>query len=788
MTVYQSGVALAALAAGDAGGGSGGSGGSASSVEVEHMLARAIMPESYGALGNDPARDDSEGIQLAINAALAQGRGVVSLRPDRTYFCGTKLAFDPSRVLLDGNGARLDFRRKTFADPAAAPELVGNFSFEAGGSGWQVTGNANRQPVYADGEMRFEAPADTYSFLEMGRQITAKAGSKLRVVLEIGQITTVQHGANTYRSLTVGFRHQNLATGGVSGKAKVISNQDGNYKPGAFIQWDVPILTDNPFLRIQTNANITIRSISVKALPDNTCILIQTPEVGGLLRGHNERAIQNLKVAGRSDQSSFVDLFEFETQTPGLSSRTNFYNVDGSEGVGRALLFGNRAYLMNFHSCRFTAANACVETLENPDDAGENISFFGGNLGAGACGIRNRGMGIRMFGTSIDFSRQFYVGSGNFEAHGGWFETYQHEDADVARANFAETQYRFDVHAGNVKLFGGYIQMHTGEGRAEAIFRVARNATIDLVETDLYNLRTTSGAMCVGEGRISMRCRGGINKETEAVLSRTPINNRLLGDLDNAAVIVNAWLTSTTRQKQPDRRTIQWLTNKAFTGTLTRGSVQINTGDNTGLAIGMFVEGDGVIPGTSITAVNGSASITLSNPVGGNGVKSLVAYGAAPFGTAAMTADEAVFRTGGRSLKVQKTGIGATSLVAYVAVPVERGRACGGEAFLKVPGGLSGTQTLFFDTYFAALAQGDSSDAPILSATRQGITNQNIVVDLAAGLDWTRLAWRSTRVDASSAHDGYAPEWATHIVLAFNMASMPNGFTMHLDDIVASTL
>lgn len=164
-----------------------------------------------------------------------------------------------------------------------------------------------------------------------------------------------------------------------------------------------------------------------------------------------------------------------------------------------------------------------------------------------------------------------------------------------------------------------------------------------------------------------------------------------------------------------------------------------------------------------------------------------MAFGATPYATALMTADDQVFRTGGRSLKVQKTGIGTTSLLAYVAVPVERGHAAGGELYLKVPGGLSGNQSLFFDTYFAALAQGDSSDAPIVSATRQAITNQVIALDLAAGLDWTRLSWKTTRVDATAAHDGYAPEWATHIVLAFNMASMPNGFTMHLDDIVASS-
>jgi hypothetical protein len=768
---------------------SGGGGGGGTTATPNSVLGY-YTPEMFGAVGNNPSTDDWAGLQAAFDAATSAGGGTVFYNPEKAYYSSKTVSFDPSRIALIASSAALDFSLKTFINPASSPEKVlnGDFNFA---TNWSNSANTNNTITY--GANTVSAPAAAGSVIglysEFGQQIAVTAGKTYRVILNVVSITTITVGINTSRDITISFRPSGIGAGGSGGTGRTAKNTDNEYTSSKTWVWDIVTPYTNPYLTIQSNCGFEIEKISIKELPDNTCLLVRTPASGNQ-RGHNYHDIHNVKIRGNTSYTDYVDGVVFDTPTDGFSSRLNTFGIDVSGGVGRGLVFQNRAYLMNFHSPRIVTSVASVDTLEGAADAGENIAFFGGNLGGGKVGIRNRGMAIRLYSTSIDFTKQFYVGTGDLEIHGGWNETNQHTSADALASDWADTQYRYDVTGGTVKLFGGYTQIDgSTTPQAEAIFRIAKNATVDLVNHNAYNLHTTSGAMAVGEGRISASFRGGVNKELEPVLMRNQGSRVLVGTEDNALTL-NTWLASTSKQKQPDRRTINWHTNKTFTGTLARGSATIAVADTTGLVTGYTVEGTGIVAGSTIVSITTSTNIVLSNPVSGNGSQSLLAYQTSPYATATVGLDTTIFQTGLKSLKFTKSGIGATSLVGYIAIPVPAGRAVGGELYFKVPaiGGSASVQSLFIDAAFVALAGADSTDTPAISDTKQSITSQSFPITFSAGLDWTKVTWKSTRVDGSSAHDGYSPEWATHVLLSFNFANLPNGFEVYVDDLVASVM
>jgi hypothetical protein len=147
-------------------------------------------------------------------------------------------------------------------------------------------------------------------------------------------------------------------------------------------------------------------------------MLVRVPRSteGGTLRGHNQREFRNFKLSGRAGSGPNVDAVMFDTPSyagggdVGQHSRVNWYNFDISDNVGRGLIFQNRTYLSNFFGFRIVTSEACVDTIRGTD-AGENITFFGGNLGGGKIAVRNRvGYMLRFIDTSMDFCQQFLVG------------------------------------------------------------------------------------------------------------------------------------------------------------------------------------------------------------------------------------------------------------------------------------------------------------------------------------------------------------------------------------------
>jgi hypothetical protein len=748
-----------------------------------------VFPDEFdAAAGTGPTHDDLPAFQAMFASALATNR-IASGRPWTRYYLSDAIEIDPSRHSFEGNGCILDFRNKSFSDPAAATEKLSDPSFDTG-SPWVASPFNTLTPTY-DGRLNFLFADGTYQYLEVGQQIACAAGDTLQITLVVDEIRTTTYGPNTYRSLLLSLRMDNgagaassIGTGGLSGSVGSFSNADAAYVgTGSTVTFLATPSTANPYLRIQSNAQVRIASCSVKVLPKNECVRVRTPSTGQL-RGHNYRNFRNFKIAGRADQAAFVDGILFDTQVSSFSSRVNFYNVDVSDSIGRGLVMGNRAYLMNFYSCRIVASKACVDTLQNSADAGENIAFFGGNLGGGEIGIRNTaGFAIRLFGTSIDFSRQWIVG-GNVRMFGGWLET---NSPTVAGYPL------IDVTTGDVVLRETRVQVDGSTSTAlDYPFSVASGCLLDIEAEVPYNLHGNQNALCTGAGRFRFKGVGGANKEMEGIAKRDADHNILGagGGFEDAALAPLMWASSTASgNAQINRQLIGWPTTvTTLTATFSRGGYAMTVTSATGLAVGNTVTGPGIQSGATILQISGT-TITLSRRfiADGTGV-TVLALGNGCYATAGMELSTAVKRSGTQSLRLFKTGIGSANLVCTLAVPVIAGRAFGAEWYYKVTGGGSGTTAVYFQTKFARVSLPDAG-LPIVSADTDFISDlPQTGIDLAAGRDWTRLSSATNRVDASSGHTGYAPDWATHMLIEVNLSSVPSGFEMFIDDLYGAAM
>lgn len=747
-----------------------------------------LYPDQFdSAAGSSATHDDAPAIKAMLAQSLVDGR-LPALRANKRYYLGSTITLDPSRQGLRGNGAVLDFRLKAFVDPNAQAELLSDAGFDSG-SPWISTSNTTLQPVYTASDLVFQPAAGTYEYLEVGQRITCAAGQALTVTITVDEISTVYVGPNTFRSVGFSLRAPtgstpagSIATGANVGTIGGCSNQDTIYATAkaaglpAVYTFSITPTVANPYLRVQGNSGLRLGGISIKPVPENHCMLIRTPATtaGGQLRGHNYRELENFKIAGRSDQGAFVDGILFDTPSAGLSSRAQMRNVDISDGMGRGLVFANRTYLNTFINMRVVTAKACVETLTGSADAGENISFFGGNFGGGECGIRNPGgMDIRLFGTSIDFSRQWIVG-GNIKLIGGHLEM---NAPTVAGYPMIDATGDVNIRTTSIIVDGSTVPV------LDTPFRVGAGAILDIEATVPYNLGGTSGALCSGAGRFRWRGWGGANKVIPAIAKRDADHSILGtgGSFDDAAITIPAWMPAATGQQKIDRYTVGLAPPFAVVGDVTQGErAIINTavvpngliinaaltsaeaapgtriaaiqttgalfngttsvGSNVittvtpqptySVIANRYVTGPGIPPGARVLSYN-SNSITLDKLCSAAATITLstarvvilsqpwngpTAAQVSVAGVLDQTARETMalstdaFRSGTQSLKLAKVGSGPTSWLAHIAVPIEADRAIGAEWWYKIPAGLgTGVTAVYFTTSFVHLQHAEDA-------------------------------------------------------------------------------
>lgn len=630
-------------------------------------------------------------------------------------------------------------------------------------------------------------------FLEVGQQIIAAVGAIVRITMVIGEIDPLTIGSNTYRSVILSLRKNtgtpngSISGGGQAGGSYTLSASSGEYAPGATVSFDAVLTDVNPYLRIQSNAAIKINSLSAKVLPNNTCILVRSVST---TRGATSRGIREMKITGRSDQAAWVDGIVFDTQTVALTSRSNWYGLNVGPSFGRGLVFQNRAYLMSFFAPQVTASIACVDTLPGSDDAGENISFFGGNFGggsvAGSIGIRNTGgFSLHLFGTSIDFSDQWYVGDGGCFFDQCWLEK---------NPNTSSALPYFVLNTGYCSMRNTRVQTDGSiTPTTSTPFYVGARAWLDIEADTPYNIHGTSSAMASGPGRITFKGRGGISKELDVIVKRDA-NSSLLGAaglFEDSFLTLNAWVVAASGQQQIDRYTIGSAAAGTFTGTTTRGSPTI-TGVTSGgyTATGTLITDSGFPVGTTVVTFS-SGVMTVSQPRNAAGGAVEIGYQLSSSARTGIRLSTAQARTGVQSLEFYKSGVGSGPFTANIATPIERNRAIGQEWWYKVPliSGSGTTIGIFFQTFFVQLIDLPSSPIPLIATTKQFVSDlPETGIALGTGRDWTRLVSSTNRIDSAAEHDGYSPPWATHFLLSINLASAPNNFLMNIDDMYANLM
>lgn len=634
-------------------------------------------------------------------------------------------------------------------------------------------------------------------FVEIGQQITAAIGDIVRVSITIGEIAPLTIGSNTYRSANFSFRKNtgtangSIAAGGQAGGNFTITFGSSTYKPGGVVTFDAVLTAANPYLRIQSNADIKINSITAKVLPDNTGILFRAVTSNRAV----SRGIHQLRVTGKSSQQAWVDACVFDTQAAALTSRANFYGLSVGPSCGRGLVFQNRMYLAAFYGAQITASVACIDTLSGSEDAGENIGFFGGNCGAGSnagsVGIRNMGgFALHFSQFSVDFVDTWYEGVGGaIFGDGCWFE--KNENASLGKRYI-------NLLTGRLKARGTRVQVDGDTVTNDiAPFFVGEGGWLDIEADVPYNIHGPDGAMCEGPGRFTWRGQGGVSKSIDAITKRDDDHNILGagGRFEDSSIIIPAWVAAQAGQQQIDRYTIGVAAQGSISGVSAARGSNLVTGVGSGgfTNVGTLITDPAYPAGTTVSGYNsGTSVLTLTQNRNTAGITGgTVAYQLTSSARAGMRLAAGAGRNGTQALEFYKSGTGPGAFLCNIAVPIKGDRAFGAEWWYTVAAisGSSLVTGVYFQTLFVQLHDVPGLVIPIIGASRQFISDlPQTGIDLSVGKDWTRVVTSTNRVDAGATHDGYAPAWATHILITINLATVPIDFLMQFDDLHANLM
>jgi hypothetical protein len=264
-------------------------------------------------------------------------------------------------------------------------------------------------------------------------------------------------------------------------------------------------------LALSSNSDVSMTAFELRLLGTPECLLVEataeTPQYG-------HKWLEGFRLHGPAQKRPATKLhgIRFETRQPTKASRTTVRSVT-VDGFETAVVLSHRAYLIQFFGARLVS-RVGVHFLHGTEDAGENISFFGCNLGGGQIGIWNGGAEINMFGTSINFAEQMYCGRGILNAQGCRFETHRTKRRD---------QYLFDVSEGQVAIDGGFLMISgrdfaAGNSADYIVYTRSRYARFMISNAYCYNLRTKTDVFAGGPGRFySRNLLGGATKHLAAL-------------------------------------------------------------------------------------------------------------------------------------------------------------------------------------------------------------------------------------------------------------------------------
>ena len=431
--------------------------------------------------------DDIPAIQRACDHAAQFGPFTIDLGSSR-YRCLSVLTVDPTRTALRGEGAVLDF--SAISEPATQ-EPVLQLDAIATAPGW----------VREDGMLAHDAGTRG---TPLTHDLQLPHPGRYRISLDIQALS----GTADFPQLKLSL---SSATGAVLGEISAISAGHHDFE----VEGPHP----NARLTLDTNANLRIKNLQIDHHGQRECVLIQSGETSAQY-GH--KWIDGIEIAGPG-AGTLRHGMRFETQAEARSSRLTMQNLT-IRGFHTGMVFSHRAYLINATGLRCACEHAGLHFLGGLQDAGELISLYASVIDGGRIAILNNDAEVALFGTAIDFVDQVFVGSGRLVLQGCHLEINRPKAADKPL---------IDLGQGDVTINGGSFVV-TGANfeagnQCDYIFQLrSRAATATMQAVSTYNLRSQSGALAGGEGRLdTLLMRGRRPRHMAPIIQFDPQRNML---------------------------------------------------------------------------------------------------------------------------------------------------------------------------------------------------------------------------------------------------------------------
>ncbi len=250
---------------------------------------------------------------------------------------------------------------------------------------------------------------------------------------------------------------------------------------------------------------------------DRRAALIIYPPAQSTQYGQATQRIEGISLTGPGVSSNVAAIL-FCADKPAYSSRMALYNVEISN-FQDGLRFEDRSYLIQVYSSTIRGCQNSLMAPPNLQDAGENVTFFGCTMGAGDVAICNQaGFEFNFFGTSFDFVNQWYVGGGAANFYGCHFETQR--PSSPASLFDVKDDGVLNFHGGTIMVSGN--DFDPSPKNASVFHLEGPRSRAVLSDMSVYNLRSSSGAIGTGAGRLITRgLNGGAMKELDPVPMKT---------------------------------------------------------------------------------------------------------------------------------------------------------------------------------------------------------------------------------------------------------------------------
>lgn len=453
----------------------------------------ALRPQWFTRPGDE--RDAAKAIQRACDHARRHGPLRIDLGSAR-YYCRSRITMDPTRVIMTGAGAVLDFT--AMPEPQVRDPVV-TLS--------QLRPTSDDGSWHRDGEVlaHDDGPIDALTHF-----IALPQPGRYRVTFNVSALS----GTGDYPMMRISVsRSDRTRMGGIVAVA-----------PGLHV-FEFRSSEAAARLVIESDANATVDRLVLDWQGERECVLVQVAE-GGDQYGH--KSMRGIKLVGPANGTRLHGM-RFETLAETRSSRLHMYDMEVG-GFQTGFVFSHRSYLVRGYNLR-CVCEIGMHFLGGTQDAGELLSFFGSVLEGSRIAIQCNGAEFLLDGTSVNFVDQIFVGSGFLTLQGCHLEI--NRPTDPARPPF-------DLVWGNVAMTGGtFIVTGVGfeEGNAcDHIFMLrSAAATASLADVSTYNLRTVTGALAGGPGRLdTARLRGRRPRHTAPIVQFAPARN-LLGPLPRDA-------------------------------------------------------------------------------------------------------------------------------------------------------------------------------------------------------------------------------------------------------------